>query len=141
MLNAVEQGDACGHGVGLGDPDHDRLPASVGEELLQRRMELQPAHEARRDQAARLDQVFASSARRQRESLQTRRALAEIEQRAMEADQNDVKQQLELFGSMLSGLVEQKVEGHDHRRSEGRGVRPDLPGERPRRETSKKEGP
>ena len=31
--------------------------------------------------------------------------LAEIEQRAMEQDQHDVKQQLELFGSMLSGLV------------------------------------
>ena len=41
--------------------------------------------------------------------------LAEIEQRAMEQDQHDVKQQLELFGSMLSGLVDQKGEGREHR--------------------------
>lgn len=41
--------------------------------------------------------------------------LAEIEQRAMEQEHHDVKQQLELFGSMLSGLVEQKVESREHR--------------------------
>ncbi|MEO6444614.1 MAG: tetratricopeptide repeat protein [Gemmatimonadaceae bacterium] len=41
--------------------------------------------------------------------------LAEIEQRAMEREQNDVKHQLELFGSMLSELAEQKAEPSVHR--------------------------
>lgn len=41
--------------------------------------------------------------------------LAEIEQRAMEADHQDVKHQLELFGAMLGNLVEQKVEAREHR--------------------------
>ncbi|MBK6488906.1 MAG: tetratricopeptide repeat protein [Gemmatimonadetes bacterium] len=40
--------------------------------------------------------------------------LAEIEQRAMEQEQNDVKQ-LELFGSMLSELAERKKEARAHR--------------------------
>jgi tetratricopeptide (TPR) repeat protein len=40
--------------------------------------------------------------------------LAEIEQRAMEQEQNDVKQ-LELFGSMLSELAERKREASEHR--------------------------
>lgn len=41
--------------------------------------------------------------------------LAEIEQRAMEQDHHDVKHQLELFGTMLSGLAEQKTEQRTHR--------------------------
>lgn len=41
--------------------------------------------------------------------------LAEIEQRAMEADHQDVKHQLELFGAMLGNLVDQKVEAREHR--------------------------
>jgi len=40
--------------------------------------------------------------------------LAEIEQRALEQEQNDVKQ-LELFGSMLSELAERKREASEHR--------------------------
>lgn len=40
--------------------------------------------------------------------------LAEIEQRAMEQEQNDVKQ-LELFGAMLSELAERKKEATAHR--------------------------
>lgn len=41
--------------------------------------------------------------------------LAEIEQRAMQADHQDVKHQLELFGAMLGNLVDQKVEAREHR--------------------------
>ncbi|MGQ0765106.1 MAG: tetratricopeptide repeat protein [Gemmatimonadota bacterium] len=35
--------------------------------------------------------------------------LAEIEQRALESEQQDARQQLELFGAMLTGLVEQRA--------------------------------
>lgn len=41
--------------------------------------------------------------------------LAEIEQRAMEQDQHDAKQQLELFGSMLSELIETRRDPVEHR--------------------------
>ncbi len=41
--------------------------------------------------------------------------LAEIEQRAMEQEHHEVKHQLELFGSMLTGLVDQKTEQRTHR--------------------------
>ena len=41
--------------------------------------------------------------------------LAEIEQRAMEQDQNEAKQQLELFGTMLNELIDTRRETVEHR--------------------------
>jgi Tfp pilus assembly protein PilF len=41
--------------------------------------------------------------------------LAEIEQRAMEQDQTEAKHQLELFGAMLTELVDSKRDAVDHR--------------------------
>ncbi len=41
--------------------------------------------------------------------------LAEIEQRAAEEAQNEARNQLELFGSMLSGLVDSRLDGARHR--------------------------
>jgi Flp pilus assembly protein TadD len=46
--------------------------------------------------------------------------LAEIEQRAMEQDQNEAKQQLELFGSMLTELVESRQDRPEPRATEHR---------------------
>jgi tetratricopeptide (TPR) repeat protein len=41
--------------------------------------------------------------------------LAEIEQRFVEREQDDARQQLELFGAMLSDLVEQRRDANEHR--------------------------
>jgi hypothetical protein len=41
--------------------------------------------------------------------------LAEIEQRFVEREQDDARQQLELFGAMLSDLVEQRRDADEHR--------------------------